>query len=130
MPSWCASNFLFQSLLIFIIYFIQIILTNDSHHHHQVLKVDVGQDIIMSCLFDENKIEQVRRNLGRIRYPEKIVDRLLFFSINKSLCIFIQMSMSVSISYFILYTIEAILIVIHLGVNDNFFFNQLDSICP
>jgi hypothetical protein len=59
MPSWWASNFLFQSLIIFIIYFIQIISTNDSHH--QVLKADVGQDITMSCQFDEDKIEQVRR---------------------------------------------------------------------
>ncbi|CAF4261888.1 unnamed protein product [Rotaria socialis] len=30
-----------------------------NDNHHQVLKADVGQDIIMSCIFDENKIEQV-----------------------------------------------------------------------
>jgi hypothetical protein len=94
MPSWCVYNFLFQSLIIFIIYFIQIISTNDSHH--QVLKVDVGQDITMSCLFDEDKIEQVkikliedRRNIAsRFVYmnkkikesdTQKIVDLLFSF---------------------------------------------------
>jgi hypothetical protein len=96
MPSWCVYNFLFQSLIIFIIYFIQIISTNDSHHYHQVLKVDVGQDITMSCLFDEDKIEQVkikliedRRNIAsRFVYmnkkikesdTQKIVDLLFSF---------------------------------------------------
>ncbi len=58
MPSWCAYNFLFQSLIIFIFFFTKIFSTND--YHHQVLKTDVGQDITMSCIFDEEKIEQVK----------------------------------------------------------------------
>ncbi|CAF4205564.1 unnamed protein product, partial [Rotaria magnacalcarata] len=37
---------------------IELILSRNDNHH-QVLKADVGQDIIMSCIFDENKIEQV-----------------------------------------------------------------------
>ncbi|CAF0950590.1 unnamed protein product [Rotaria sordida] len=31
--------------------------TND--YQHQILKADVGQDVTMSCIFDEDKIEQV-----------------------------------------------------------------------
>ncbi len=63
MPSWCAYNFLLQTLIIFIFYFTKIFSINDyHHHHHQVLKVDVGQDITMSCIFDEEKIEQVKKN--------------------------------------------------------------------
>jgi len=40
------------------IYFEQILSTND--YQHQILKADVGQDVTMPCLFDEDKIEQVR----------------------------------------------------------------------
>jgi len=43
-------------------YFTKIFSTND-YHHHQVLKVDVGQDITMSCIFDEEKIEQVKNKI-------------------------------------------------------------------
>jgi hypothetical protein len=58
MPSWCVYNSLLQSLIIiFIFYFGKTLSTND--YHHQVLKADVGQDITMSCIFDEDKIEQV-----------------------------------------------------------------------
>jgi hypothetical protein len=60
MPSCCVYNFLFHSLLIFIFNFTKILSTND--YHHQILKVDVGQDITMSCIFDEEKIEQVNKN--------------------------------------------------------------------
>jgi hypothetical protein len=60
MPSWCAHKFLLQTLIIFIFYFAKIFSTNDNHH--QVLKVDVGQDVTMSCIFDEEKIEQVKKN--------------------------------------------------------------------
>jgi len=59
MPSWCVYNSLLQSLIIFILYFGQILSTNDNHH--QILKADVGQDITMSCIFDEDKIEQVKQ---------------------------------------------------------------------
>ncbi|CAF2629613.1 unnamed protein product [Rotaria sp. Silwood2] len=41
----------------FIFYFGKTLSKNDNHH--QILKADVGQDITMSCIFDENKIEQV-----------------------------------------------------------------------
>ncbi|CAF1293113.1 unnamed protein product [Rotaria sordida] len=41
----------------FILYFGKTLSRNDNYH--QVLKADVGQDITMSCIFDENKIEQV-----------------------------------------------------------------------
>jgi len=33
--------------------------TND--YQHQILKADVGQDVTMSCIFDQDKIEQVRK---------------------------------------------------------------------
>jgi hypothetical protein len=59
MPSWCVYNSLLQSLIIFILYSGQILSTND--YHHQILKADVGQDITMSCIFDEDKIEQVKQ---------------------------------------------------------------------
>ncbi|UJR16542.1 hypothetical protein I4U23_003442 [Adineta vaga] len=59
MPPWCVSNFLIQSLIIFIFYFNKTFSTNDDQHNHQVLKADVGQDITMSCIFDEDKLEQV-----------------------------------------------------------------------
>ena len=62
MPSWCVYSVLFQSLLItLIISFKQTLSTNDSQH--QILKADVGQDVTMSCLFDEDKIEQVRTKI-------------------------------------------------------------------
>jgi hypothetical protein len=48
------------------IYFEQILSTND--YQHQILKADVGQDVTMPCLFDEDKIEQVRIS----RLKEKI----------------------------------------------------------
>jgi len=64
MPSWCAYNVLLQTLIIFIFYFTKIFSTNDyHHHHHHVLKVDVGQDVTMSCIFDEEKIEQVKNKI-------------------------------------------------------------------
>jgi hypothetical protein len=40
------------------IYFEKTFSINDNQH--QILKADVGQDVTMSCLFDEDKIEQVR----------------------------------------------------------------------
>jgi hypothetical protein len=59
MPSWCICFSLFQYLLIIlIIFFEKSLSTNDSQH--QILKANVGQDVTMSCLFDEDKIEQVR----------------------------------------------------------------------
>lgn len=59
MPSWCVCSLQFQSLLIILmIYFKQTLSTND--YQHQILKADVGQDVTMPCLFDEDKIEQVR----------------------------------------------------------------------
>ncbi|CAF4915615.1 unnamed protein product [Rotaria sp. Silwood1] len=33
--------------------------TLPNDYQHQILKADVGQDVTMSCLFDEDKIEQV-----------------------------------------------------------------------
>ncbi|CAF1198245.1 unnamed protein product [Adineta steineri] len=58
MPSWCVWSSISQSLvIILIIYLKKSLSTND--HQHQILKADVGQDVTMSCLFDEDKIEQV-----------------------------------------------------------------------
>ncbi|CAF1582470.1 unnamed protein product [Rotaria magnacalcarata] len=58
MPSWCIYSSLLQSLLIIlIICFEKSLSAND--YQHQILKADVGQDVTMSCIFDEEKIEQV-----------------------------------------------------------------------
>ena len=64
MPSYCIRSSRFQSLLIvLIIYFEETCSTND--HQHEIVKADVGQDVTMSCIFDEDKIEQVRTNQRR-----------------------------------------------------------------
>lgn len=55
---WSTHKYLFQYLILFLLYYIEILSTNDNQH--QVLKVDVGQDITLSCIFDEDKIEQVK----------------------------------------------------------------------
>jgi len=76
MPSWCVWSSLSQSLLIIlIIYFKKTLSTNDNYH--QILKADVGQDVTMSCLFDEDKIEQVRTGKKRGGYG-------FFFVYNKN----------------------------------------------
>lgn len=59
MPMWCAYNSLLQFLVIFFINVGRILSRNDNYH--QILKADVGQDITMSCIFDENKIQQVKQ---------------------------------------------------------------------
>ncbi len=72
MPLWCVYSVLFQSLLIIlIISFKQTLSTNDSQH--QILKADVGQDVTMPCLFDEDKIEQVRKKKHEEVFLEKII---------------------------------------------------------
>ena len=58
MPSGRSYNSLLQSLVVFVLYFTKILSKIDNHD--QVLKANVGQDITMSCIFDENKIEQVK----------------------------------------------------------------------
>jgi hypothetical protein len=40
------------------IYFEKTLSINDNQH--QIIKADVGQDVTMSCLFDQDNIEQVR----------------------------------------------------------------------
>jgi hypothetical protein len=62
-------------LIILIIYFKKTLSTNDNYH--QILKADVGQDVTMSCLFDEDKIEQVRTGKKRGGYG-------FFFVYNKN----------------------------------------------
>lgn len=74
MPLWCVSNsLLIQSLIIFIFFFNKIYSTDDYHHNHQVLKADVGQDITMSCIFDEGKLEQVIETSNKKRRRWSIV---------------------------------------------------------
>ncbi|UJR29869.1 hypothetical protein I4U23_017417 [Adineta vaga] len=58
MPSYYIWSSISQCLLILLIIFLKNSLSiNDNQH--QSLKADVGQDVTMSCLFDEDKIEQV-----------------------------------------------------------------------
>jgi len=58
MPSFYGYSLGFQSLfIIFMIYFHKTLSINDNQH--QILKADVGQDVTMSCLFDQDHIEQV-----------------------------------------------------------------------
>ncbi len=42
--------------------------TNDNQH--QILKADVGQDVTMSCIFDEDKIEQVRKQKRKRKFSQ------------------------------------------------------------
>ena len=52
MPWLDVYHILIHSILI------QILSSNE--YSHQVFKVDLGQDITMSCRFDQEKIEQVK----------------------------------------------------------------------
>lgn len=64
MPSWCVYHFLIQSLLIFD--YMKRCSSNESSH--QIFKVDLGQDLTMSCLFDQDKLEQVWNNQIEIQW--------------------------------------------------------------
>ncbi|CAF1095543.1 unnamed protein product [Adineta ricciae] len=58
MPSCYVCSSIFQCLLIILMISLKKSLSiNDNQH--QNLQADVGQDVTMSCLFDEDKIEQV-----------------------------------------------------------------------
>ncbi len=69
MPSLCLYCSLFQSVLIILmISFEKTLSTNDNQH--QILKADVGQDVTMSCIFDEDKIEQVRKQKRKRKFSQ------------------------------------------------------------
>lgn len=52
-----------------ILFYFRIILSSNEFSQHQTLKVDIGQDVILSCQFDEEKIDQVR--IEELLYEEK-----------------------------------------------------------
>ena len=80
MPSGRSYNFLLQSLAVFVFYLTKILSKID---HHQVLKANVGQDITMSCIFDENKIEQVKIKSTKNKQTMKYIASVFSFYIRK-----------------------------------------------
>lgn len=39
-------------------------MSSSNESSHQIFKVDLGQDLTMSCLFDQEKLEQVKRSIS------------------------------------------------------------------
>jgi hypothetical protein len=73
--------------------FKQTLSTND--YQHQILKADVGQDVTMSCLFDEDKIEQVRiyhLTKKKKKRPQEnfFIREKSFVYIRKTICVYLS----------------------------------------
>jgi hypothetical protein len=95
--------------------FEQTLSTND--YQHQILKADVGQDVTMSCLFDEDKIEQVR--IYHLTKQKKKQDRKKISSLEKNHS-FILERQSVSIYHMVKeninYTCNGSLFILELNI--------------